>query len=90
HGDSRPLYTSFLRRLPGVVRGSSVSPTVPPTAVPTTTPAPWRVVDRKKLYMADLESAIAYTLRVEAARFLFLDKERLSALKQYVAVLVKQ
>ncbi|KAJ6657379.1 hypothetical protein lerEdw1_002546 [Lerista edwardsae] len=44
---------------------------------------------RKKLYMADVESAVLYTLRVEAARFLHLDKERLSTLKQYVALLVK-
>lgn len=39
--------------------------------------------------MADVESAVLYTLRVEAARFLHLDKERLSTLKQYVALLVK-
>ncbi|XP_054835709.1 sulfhydryl oxidase 1 [Eublepharis macularius] len=88
-GDSRPFYRNFLRRLPGVYRGGSFRPTVKPTVEPKTTPALWKVADRKKLYMADLESAILYTLRMEAARFLFLDKERLSALKQYVAVLVK-
>nr|XP_056700672.1 sulfhydryl oxidase 1 [Euleptes europaea] len=89
NGDSRSLYTSFLRRLPGVIQGIFPDHTVRPTAPPKTTPAPWKVVDRKKLYMADLESAILYTLRMEAARFLYLDRERLSALKQYVALLVK-
>ncbi|XP_077188335.1 sulfhydryl oxidase 1 [Paroedura picta] len=89
-GDSRALYTSYLRRLPGVIRVNTFIPTVQPTEEPkTTTPAFWKVADRKKLYMADLESAILYTLRVEAARFLFLDQERLSVLKQYVAVLIK-
>lgn len=39
--------------------------------------------------MADVESAVLYTLRVEAARFPHLDKERLSVLKQYVTMLVK-
>ncbi|XP_060088592.1 sulfhydryl oxidase 1 [Heteronotia binoei] len=89
HGDSRALYTSFLRRLPSVVRGSSFNHTVQPPPEPMTTPAPWKTIDRKKLYMADLESAVMYTLRVETARFLYLDKERLSALKRFVAVLVK-
>ncbi|XP_061490236.1 sulfhydryl oxidase 1 [Rhineura floridana] len=89
HVDSRPLYTDFLKRLPGVFKGDSFKPTVPPSVGPLTTPVPWRVADRKKLYMADVESAVLYTLRMEAARFLSLDKERLSALKQYVAVLVK-
>ncbi|KAH0618270.1 hypothetical protein JD844_017308, partial [Phrynosoma platyrhinos] len=89
NGDSRSLYTSFLRSLPRVFRGNAFRPTMLPTAEPTTAPAPWRVADRKKVYMADLESAVLYTLRVEAARFLHLDKERLFALKQYVNVLTK-
>uniref|UniRef100_A0A6J0TGW1 Sulfhydryl oxidase n=1 Tax=Pogona vitticeps TaxID=103695 RepID=A0A6J0TGW1_9SAUR len=89
HMDSRPLYTDFLRRLPGVMKGNTFRPTMLPSAEPQTTTAPWRVADRKKLYMADLESAVLYTLRVEAARFSHLDEERLSALKQYVTVLVK-
>uniref|UniRef100_A0ACB8F2B7 Uncharacterized protein n=1 Tax=Sphaerodactylus townsendi TaxID=933632 RepID=A0ACB8F2B7_9SAUR len=87
--DSRPLYKDFLRRLPGVFRAIFPDHTVRPTAEPKTTPAFWRVADRKRLYMADLESAIMYTLRVEAARFLFLDREHLFTLKQYVAILVK-
>uniref|UniRef100_A0A8D2IXM0 Sulfhydryl oxidase n=1 Tax=Varanus komodoensis TaxID=61221 RepID=A0A8D2IXM0_VARKO len=89
HVDARPAYTHYLRRLPGVVRGDSFRPTVLPTAGPSTTVAPWRLVDRKKVYMADVESAVVYTLRSEAARYPYLEKERLSALKQYVNVLTK-
>ncbi|CAI5776423.1 sulfhydryl oxidase 1 [Podarcis lilfordi] len=88
HVDSRPLYTDFLKKLPGVVRGDTFTPTVLPP-VPPTTPAPWKVIDRRKLYMADVESAVLYTLRREATRYDFLEKEQLSAMKQYVAVLVK-
>ncbi|XP_053102896.1 sulfhydryl oxidase 1 [Hemicordylus capensis] len=89
HNDSRYLYTDYLRRLSGVFRGGAFKPTVVPDVYPTTTPAPWRVADRKKLYMADVESAVVYSLRMEAARFLHLDEERLALLKQYVTVLVK-
>ncbi|KAJ7332202.1 hypothetical protein JRQ81_014382 [Phrynocephalus forsythii] len=89
HMNSRALYTDFLRRLPGVFKGNTFSPTMLPSAEPETTTTPWRVADRRKVYMADLESAVLYTLRVEAARFPRLDKERLSALKQYVTLLVK-
>lgn len=39
--------------------------------------------------MADLESAVLYTLRVEAAVFPNLEGERLSALKDFVSVLVQ-
>ncbi|XP_060630438.2 sulfhydryl oxidase 1 [Anolis sagrei] len=87
--DFRPLYRNFLQSLPNVIRGNSFRPTVAPTVEPETTIAPWRIADRKKVYMADLESAILYTLRVEAARFRHLDMERLSVLKQYVNLLVK-
>ncbi|XP_066481980.1 sulfhydryl oxidase 1 [Tiliqua scincoides] len=89
HAEMRSLYTDYLRRLPGVCRGHFFIPTEPPSEGPKTTPTPWRVADRKKLYMADVESAVLYSLRVEVARFLQLDKERLAALKQYVALLVK-
>uniref|UniRef100_A0A7N5JHL1 Sulfhydryl oxidase n=1 Tax=Ailuropoda melanoleuca TaxID=9646 RepID=A0A7N5JHL1_AILME len=87
--ECRPLYTEFLRNIPGVFRRDAFIPTVPPSAQPPTTSVPWKVADKRKLYMADLESAVLYTLRVEAALFPFLDGERLSALKQYVSVLVK-
>ncbi|XP_062986676.1 sulfhydryl oxidase 1 [Elgaria multicarinata webbii] len=89
HGDSRPSYTNILQKLPGVIRGNTFTPTLLPSPRPKTTPPPWKVVDRKKLYMADVESAVVYSLRQEAVRTPFLSAEKLWALKQYVAVLVK-
>lgn len=42
-----------------------------------------------KLYMADLESALHYSLRVEAARASSLSGAQLGALRCYVGTLVK-
>ncbi|EHB02128.1 Sulfhydryl oxidase 1 [Heterocephalus glaber] len=42
-----------------------------------------------KIYMADLESALHYILRVEVGKFSVLEGERLVALKKFVAVLAK-
>ncbi|XP_007434230.1 sulfhydryl oxidase 1 [Python bivittatus] len=89
HADWRSQYTKFLRNLPGVFRGNVFIPTVLPTAQPTTALALWKVVDKRKLYMADLESAVLFTLRIEAAVFPYLRGQRLSALKDYVSVLVE-
>ncbi|KAL7984777.1 hypothetical protein Chor_003347 [Crotalus horridus] len=44
---------------------------------------------RKKIYMADVESAVLYTLRTEAAVFSNLEGEQLSTLKDFVSVLVQ-
>uniref|UniRef100_A0A8D0HGC3 Sulfhydryl oxidase n=1 Tax=Sphenodon punctatus TaxID=8508 RepID=A0A8D0HGC3_SPHPU len=89
HLEERSFYTFFLRRLPDIVRGTSYNLTVIPDTEPRTTPTPWRVADSSKLYMADLESVLHYTLRVEVARFSDLRGERLTALKRYVSVLAK-
>uniref|UniRef100_A0A8C0GU09 Sulfhydryl oxidase n=1 Tax=Chelonoidis abingdonii TaxID=106734 RepID=A0A8C0GU09_CHEAB len=72
--EARSFYTHFLRRLPGVMRGPY---------------APIRAPDISKVYMADLESALHYALRVEVARFSVLTGERVRALKDFVAVLAK-
>lgn len=42
-----------------------------------------------KIYMADLESALHYILRVEVGKFSVLEGQRLVALKKFVAVLAK-
>ncbi|XP_070586586.1 sulfhydryl oxidase 1-like [Erythrolamprus reginae] len=85
----RSQYTSFLQNLPGVFRRDVFIPTVSPTA-PTTIPFTiWKLADKRKIYMDDLESAVLYTLRIEAAVFPSLDGERLSALKDFVSVLVQ-
>lgn len=47
------------------------------------------VLPSSKLYMADLESALHYSLRVEAARASALSGAQLAAFKCYVATLVK-
>uniref|UniRef100_A0A8C5R4Y5 Sulfhydryl oxidase n=1 Tax=Leptobrachium leishanense TaxID=445787 RepID=A0A8C5R4Y5_9ANUR len=85
---TRASYTKFLRSLPGVKRanypliGWSETVHSDPTDVTKT-------VDRSKVYMADLESALHYSLRVEVARFTTLEGDRLKALYGYVNVLRK-
>ncbi|KAH1166435.1 hypothetical protein KIL84_015607 [Mauremys mutica] len=86
--EARSFYTHFLRRLPGVTRGP-YAPTRAPDMQIKTTPTPRRAADRSKVYMADLESALHYALRVEVARFSVLTGERVRALKDFVAVLAK-
>ncbi|KAM9129104.1 sulfhydryl oxidase 1 [Pangshura tecta] len=86
--EARSFYTHFLRRLPGVTRGP-YAPTRAPDMWIKTTSTPRRAADRSKVYMADLESALHYALRVEVARFSVLTGERVRALKDFVAVLAK-
>uniref|UniRef100_A0A8C5SHP6 Sulfhydryl oxidase n=1 Tax=Laticauda laticaudata TaxID=8630 RepID=A0A8C5SHP6_LATLA len=87
--DWRSQYSNFLRNLPGVFRRDVFIPTVSPTAQSTTAFTIWKVADKRKIYMADLESAVLYSLRIEAAVFPSLEGERLSALKDFVSVLVQ-
>lgn len=42
-----------------------------------------------KIYMADLESALHYILRVEVGKFSVLEGQRLVALKKFMAVLAQ-
>uniref|UniRef100_A0A452J4P9 Sulfhydryl oxidase n=1 Tax=Gopherus agassizii TaxID=38772 RepID=A0A452J4P9_9SAUR len=86
--EARSFYTHFLRRLPGVTRGPYAPIRTPDMRIKTT-PTPRRPADRSKVYMADLESALHYALRVEVARFSVLTGERVRALKDFVAVLAK-
>uniref|UniRef100_A0A8C4WCA4 Sulfhydryl oxidase n=1 Tax=Gopherus evgoodei TaxID=1825980 RepID=A0A8C4WCA4_9SAUR len=86
--EARSFYTHFLRRLPGVTRGPYAPIRAPDMRIKTT-PTPRRPADRSKVYMADLESALHYALRVEVARFSVLTGERVRALKDFVAVLAK-
>ncbi|KAM4861903.1 sulfhydryl oxidase 1 isoform 2-T2 [Thomomys bottae] len=86
--ESRSFYTAYLQRLSGITREAP-----PPTAVPAVTdniaPTVWKFADRSKIYMADLESALHYILRVEVGKFSVLEGQRLMALKNFVAVLAK-
>ncbi|CAM4603295.1 sulfhydryl oxidase 1 [Caretta caretta] len=85
---ARSFYTYFLRRLPGVTRGPYAPTSAPDTPIKSTL-TPRRPADRSKVYMADLESALHYALRVEVARFSVLTGERVRALKDFVTVLAK-
>ncbi|KAM4720725.1 sulfhydryl oxidase 1 [Rhinophrynus dorsalis] len=86
--ESRAEYVKFLRSLSGVKRGNE-----PIIGWSETYSGRHNVVrlqaDRSKVYMADLESALHYTLRVEVARFKTLEGTRLKALTNYVSALKK-
>lgn len=86
--ESRPSYTAYLRKLPGLTREASHT-TVAPTTSNKIAPTVWKFADRSKVYMADLESALHYILRVEVGKFSVLEGQRLAALKKFVAVLAK-
>ncbi|NWX21662.1 QSOX1 oxidase, partial [Aegotheles bennettii] len=88
HMEARSFYTYYLRTLSGVTRGSYKLNTTIDTSNETTVSQPKRA-DRSKLYVADLESALHYSLRVEAARPAALSGDQLAAFKCYVATLVK-
>ncbi|XP_049724268.1 sulfhydryl oxidase 1 [Elephas maximus indicus] len=86
--ESRSFYTAYLQRLSGVTREPSQT-TVVPTTANTIAPTVWKRADHSKIYMADLESALHYILRVEVGKFPVLEGQRLTALKKFVAVLAK-
>ncbi|XP_053326292.1 sulfhydryl oxidase 1-like [Spea bombifrons] len=86
--ETRSAYTKFLRSLPGVQRGKHALIGWSETSL-VATESPKRQADSAKVYMADLESALHYSLRVEVARFATLDGERLKALSNFINVLRK-
>lgn len=49
----------------------------------------WESVPRSRVYMADLESALHYSLRVEVAAHTVIEGQELVSLKKYIAVLAK-
>ncbi|XP_071607466.1 sulfhydryl oxidase 1 isoform X1 [Heliangelus exortis] len=88
HVEARSFYTYYLRTLSGVTRGSYKLNATLDTSNETTV-SQLKRADRSKLYMADLESALHYSLRVEAARAAKLSGDQLAAFKCYVSMLVK-
>ncbi|XP_008571169.1 PREDICTED: sulfhydryl oxidase 1, partial [Galeopterus variegatus] len=86
--ESRSFYTAYLQRLSGLTREAAHT-TVAPTTSSTIVPTVWKFADRSKIYMADLESALHYILRVEVGKFSVLEGQHLVALKKFVAVLAK-
>ncbi|CAH2311405.1 sulfhydryl oxidase 1 [Pelobates cultripes] len=86
--ETRSSYTNLLRSLPGVKRAnhrligwSEKTHDDENTVI--------RKADNSKVYMADLESALHYSLRVEVGRFHVLEGERLKALSNFVNVVRK-
>ncbi|KAM6080527.1 sulfhydryl oxidase 1 [Theristicus caerulescens] len=88
HVEARSFYTYYLRTLSGVTRGSYKLNTTVSTSNETNVSQP-KHANRSKVYMADLESTLHYSLRVEAARAAALSGAQLAAFKCYVAALVK-
>ncbi|KAL2771223.1 sulfhydryl oxidase 1 isoform b precursor, partial [Daubentonia madagascariensis] len=85
---SRSFYTAYLQRLSGLTREAAQT-TVAPITANRIAPTVWKFADRSKIYMADLESALHYILRIEVGKFSVLEGQRLVALKKFVAVLAK-
>ncbi|NXI42895.1 QSOX1 oxidase, partial [Galbula dea] len=88
HTEARSFYTYYLRTLSGVTRGSyKLNATV--SASNETNVSQPKHADGSKVYMADLESTLHYSLRVEAVRAATLSGAQLAAFKCYVTTLVK-
>ncbi|KAJ8395449.1 hypothetical protein AAFF_G00031830 [Aldrovandia affinis] len=87
HIEARTFYSYALQRLPGVVRAGKQLPILTDDHKNTTQQQ--RPFNRSRVYMADLESALHYSLRVEIAALPTISGAALTALKQYVSVLAK-
>ncbi|XP_067085893.1 sulfhydryl oxidase 1 [Osmerus mordax] len=86
--EARTFYSYALQRLPGVVRTGKPRP-LTSDLLGNTTDEQWRVFNRSRVYMADLESTLHFSLRVELASHPILRGDALSALRRYVSVLAK-
>ncbi|XP_005800617.2 sulfhydryl oxidase 1 [Xiphophorus maculatus] len=84
----RTFYFYALQRLPGVVR-SGKPPPVFIELLKNRTEEPWRDFNSSRVYMADLESALHHSLRVELALQSVIKGNALTALKAYISVLAK-
>ncbi|CAL8343634.1 unnamed protein product [Lota lota] len=88
----RFFFTSFLRGLPGVQRRQTEDRSGPNHTGALSehhSTDPWREFDSSKVYMADLESALHYLLRVELATHNTLGGEELKTFKSVVTVIAK-
>ncbi|XP_037625981.1 sulfhydryl oxidase 1 [Sebastes umbrosus] len=86
--EARTFYTYALQRLPGVVR-SGKPPPVKAEVLSNSTEESGRPFNSSRVYMADLESALHYSLRVEVAAHTVIRGEALTSLKKYISVLAK-
>ncbi|KAL4634877.1 sulfhydryl oxidase 1-like [Arapaima gigas] len=86
--EARTFYSYALQRLSGVVRSGRPPPLVSDLS-PNNTEMEWKPFNRSRVYMADLESALHYSLRVELAAHPTITGGALTALKRYASVLAK-
>ncbi|XP_023257716.1 sulfhydryl oxidase 1 [Seriola lalandi dorsalis] len=86
--EARMFYSYALQRLQGVVR-SGKPPPVTTDGLTNSTEDPWRPFNRSRVYMADLESTLHYSLRMEVAAHTIIKGEALIALTKYIAVLAE-
>ncbi|MED6266102.1 hypothetical protein CHARACLAT_032216, partial [Characodon lateralis] len=85
----RFFFSSLLRTLPGVQRRSSFEVAQMGALKDKQNSEPWRDFDRSKVYIADLESALHYLLRVELAAHSTLEGEELKVFKDFVTLVAK-
>ncbi|CAL8308272.1 unnamed protein product [Lota lota] len=86
--EARTFYSYALQRLPGVVRSGKPKPLLT-DLISNNTEEPWRTFNSSRVYMADLESTLTYSLRVELSGTPIFKGDALSALKHYISVLAK-
>uniref|UniRef100_A0A1A7W7U2 Sulfhydryl oxidase n=1 Tax=Iconisemion striatum TaxID=60296 RepID=A0A1A7W7U2_9TELE len=88
NAEARKYYFDALQGLPGVVRSGKAA-VVLTEIQSNSTEEPWRPFNRSRVYMADLESALHYSLRVELAAHDIIRGKALNALNKYISVLAK-
>ncbi|KAJ8376495.1 hypothetical protein SKAU_G00070750 [Synaphobranchus kaupii] len=86
--EARSFYSFALQRLPGVMRAGKALPALFDLHR-NTTQQQWRPFNRSRVYMADLESALHYSLRVELAAHPIISGVDLISLKRFISVLAK-
>uniref|UniRef100_A0A8C6T0L9 Sulfhydryl oxidase n=1 Tax=Neogobius melanostomus TaxID=47308 RepID=A0A8C6T0L9_9GOBI len=86
--EARMFYSYALQRLPGVVRSGKPAPNKN-ILKSNRTDEPWRPFNASRVYMADLESTLHYSLRVEVSAFPVIKGDALKSLKKYISVLAK-
>ncbi|XP_061594251.1 sulfhydryl oxidase 1 [Cololabis saira] len=86
--EARSFYSYALQRLPGVVRSGKPQPVITDMLTNKTGDI-WRPFNSSRVYMADLESTLHYSLRVELAAHTVIKGETLTSLKSYISVLAK-
>ncbi|XP_077572956.1 sulfhydryl oxidase 1 [Stigmatopora nigra] len=86
--EARTFYSYALQALPGVARsGKSVLATIDNSS--KSIEELWKPFNRSRVYMADLESTLHYSLRVELAAHPVFTGKALTSLRKYISVLAK-